>query len=145
MKKYITLLAIAAVSISCTPTPDYKAQRDEVMKFHDIVMDDHGKLVSDLIKLDTLIHTLPALKTKYPATDTLKEKVTMLETQRRLNKAEDLMNDWMHEFDPDVSGKSNEEAVKYFKAERINIGRIDSIYRAELRISGTYLAKFNRQ
>lgn len=114
------------------------------MKFHDIVMEDHGTLVNNGMKLDSLLKDLPALKNKFPDLDTLKEKATMTATLERLNKAEDLMNDWMHKFEPDITGKSNEEAVRYFKAERIKIEKIDSLYKAEVKLSGTYLAQFRK-
>jgi MarR-like DNA-binding transcriptional regulator SgrR of sgrS sRNA len=144
IKRIIAMFAFAAVATSCTQTVDYKTQRDEVMKFHDIVMEDHGKLVDNQMKLDTLLRSMPALKQKFPAIDTAIERPAMKETLARLNKAEDLMNDWMHKFEPDVTGKSNEEAVKYFKAERVKIGRIDSMYKAEIKLSDSYLSKFRK-
>jgi GTP1/Obg family GTP-binding protein len=107
-------------------------------------MEDHGKLVDNQMKLDTLIKSLSSVKTKYPAIDTLKEKKAMKDALQRLNTAEELMNDWMHKFEPDVTGKSDADAVAYFKAERIKIGRIDSIYKAEIRLSGDYLSKFRK-
>ena len=144
MKRFLTVLAFAAVAAACTQSPNYKSERDEVMKFHDVVMQDHGTLVNNQMKLDTILHELSALKQKFPAVDTLKEKVTLKETLDRLNKAEDLMNDWMHKFEPDVTGKSNEEAVKYFKAERVKIGKVDSLYKAEIKSSDAYLAQFKK-
>lgn len=138
------MLALVIITGACTPAANYKTERDEVMKFHDVVMEDHGKLVDHQMKLDTLLKSLPALRQKYPAMDTLREKETMKQTLERLNKAEDLMNDWMHKFEPDVTGKSDAEAVTYFKAERLKIGRIDSVYRSEITSSGVYLAKFGK-
>jgi len=144
MKAILALFALAVIAGSCTPAADYKSERDEVMKFHDVVMEDHGKLVDNQMKLDTLIKSLSSVKTKYPAIDTLKEKKAMKDALQRLNTAEELMNDWMHKFEPDVTGKSDADAVAYFKAERIKIGRIDSIYKAEIRLSGDYLSKFRK-
>jgi hypothetical protein len=144
MKRILISLALAAVAGACTPTVDYKTERDEVMKFHDVVMEDHSKLVDNQMKLDTLLKSLPALKQKFPATDTLIEKARMKEILERLDKAEDLMNDWMHKFEPDVTGKSDAEAILYFKAELIKIGRVDSVYKSEIKSSDTYLSKFKK-
>lgn len=138
------MLACATVVIACTQSPNYKQERDEVMKFHDVVMEDHGTLVNNQMKLDTLLHDLPALKQKNPALDTAKEKMVMRATLDRLNKAEELMNDWMHKFEPDVTGKSNEDAVKYFKDEKTKIVKVDSLYKAEIKLSDTYLAQFKK-
>ena len=114
------------------------------MKFHDVVMEDHGILVNNQMKLDSMLKEMPALKTRFPSTDTLKEKEVMKATLSRLNVAEELMNDWMHKFEPDVTGKSNEDAIKYFRAERIKIGKIDSLYKAEIQSSDAYLKQFRK-
>ena len=144
MNKFITALALAIGAVACTPGANYKTERDEVMKFHDVVMEDHGKLVDNQMKLDTLMKTLPALFKKNPSMDTLKEKKAIVETQVRLDQAEELMNDWMHKFEPDITGKSNDEAVAYFKAEHVKIGKIDSLYKAEIKASNAYLQKFKK-
>lgn len=144
MNKIIAVLALAVAATACTQSRDYKTERDEVMKFHDVVMEDHGKLVDDQMRLDTLLKAMPKLKQQFPKLDTLQEKSMMKETQGRLNRTEDLMNNWMHQFEPDVTGKSNEDAVRYFKAERVKIGKIDSVYKAELKLSDAYLAKFKK-
>ncbi|MET1054234.1 MAG: hypothetical protein ABWY16_02915 [Pedobacter sp.] len=144
MRLIIAIFALATGAGACTPAANYKTERDEVMKFHDVVMEDHGKLVDNQMKLDTLLKSLPALKTKYPSLDTTSEKEVMKETLERLNTAEHKMNDWMHKFEPDVTGKSDAEAVAYFKGERIKIGTIDSIYKAEIRLSGDYISQFRK-
>lgn len=144
MRLPIAIFALAIGACACTPAATYKTERDEVMKFHDVVMEDHGKVIDNQMKLDSLLKSLPALKAKYPALDTAKEKVLMKETLGRLNTAEDLMNDWMHKFEPDVTGKSDAVAVAYFKSERIKIGKIDSVYKAEIKLSGAYLSKYSK-
>ncbi|MNY82604.1 hypothetical protein D3C86_2248100 [compost metagenome] len=58
--------------------------------------------------------------------------------------AEDSMNDWMHKFEPDVTGKSNDEAIQYFEAEKAKIATIDSLYKVEIKVSGEYLSKFKK-
>jgi len=125
-------------------TTDYKAVRDEVMQFHDVVMGDHSALVNNQMKLDTLLKNLSGLKTKFPDIDTLKEKQAIATMIKDLSSAEDQMNDWMHKFEPDVTGKSNEVAVQYFKDERKKIERIDSLYKQEIKLSDDYLIKFKK-
>jgi hypothetical protein len=144
MRLILNFFALAIGAGACTPAANYKTERDEVMKFHDVVMEDHGKLIGNQMKLDTLLRSLPALKIKYPELDTIKEKVSMNQTLGRLNKAEELMNDWMHKFEPDVTGKSDADAVAYFRAERMKIGRVDSVYKSEIRLSDVYLSKFSK-
>lgn len=144
MKRFLYLLALVAVVAACSQPVNYKTERDEVMKFHDVVMQDHGILIANQMKLDSMLKDLPALKRKFHSIDTAKEKVVLEISLESLKHAETLMNDWMHQFEPDVSGKSNEEAVKYFKEERIKIARIDSLYKGQIKASNQYLAQFGK-
>jgi len=143
MKK-IAGIVLLAVLAACQQGTDYKVVRDDVMKFHDTVMADHGIIVSNQIKLDTLLKDFKALKKAFPEMDTLKEGTAMTALKLELVKAENVMNNWMHQFEPDVTGKSNEEAVKYFEAEKKKIADIDSIYKQEIKISNEYLIKFRK-
>ncbi|SMD12413.1 hypothetical protein [Pedobacter nyackensis] len=144
MKKSIGILLISVAAIACTQKGDYKRVRDEVMKFHDVVMADHGKIINNQMALDTLVKDLKGLKLKYPKVDTLKEKAEITALLNKLTTAEDSMNDWMHKFEPDVTGKSNDEAIQYFEAEKSKIATIDSLYKVEIKVSGEYLSKFKK-
>lgn len=143
MKK-IAGIVLLAVLAACQQVTDYKVVRDDVMKFHDTVMADHGIIIDNQMKLDTLLKDFKALKEAFPGVDTLKERAAMTTLKLELVKAEDAMNNWMHQFEPDVTGKSNEEAVKYFKAEKKKIADIDSVYKQEIKISREYLLKFKK-
>lgn len=144
MKRSIGVLLISVSAIACTQKSDYKHVRDEVMKFHDVVMADHGKIINNQMALDTLMKDLKGLKLKFPEVDTLKEKAEISTLLSKLTTAEDSMNDWMHKFEPDVTGKSNDEAIQYFEAEKAKIATIDSLYKVEIKVSGEYLSKFKK-
>jgi len=143
----VILFIMAVAGMSCTQQSkqqDYKAVRDEVMKFHDVVMADHGVIVSNQMKLDTLLKDLSGLKAKFPQADTVKEKAAITALIADLTKAEALMNDWMHQFEPDVTGKSNEAAIQYFQDEKLKIAAVDSVYKKEIKLSGAYLSQFKK-
>lgn len=142
MNKITAILLAVGLFYACEASVDYKKVRDEVMSFHDVVMSDHGVIVGNQMKLDTLIGDLKGLKSRFPEVDTLKERLQMLAIKNDLIKAEEDMNIWMHEFEPDVSSKSNEEAVKYFQQEKLKIAAVDSLYKAEIALSNAYLNKF---
>lgn len=144
MKKLIGILLVTIAVSACKQNVDYKTVRDEVMKFHDVVMADQGIVVSNQMKLDTLLKDLKGLKAKFPDVDTLKEKKEISALIADLTKAEDSMNDWMHKFEPDVTGKSNEAAVQYFKDEMVKIAAVDSLYKKEIKASAAYLSKFRK-
>lgn len=144
MKNILGVLFMAIVVVACNQKQetDYKVVRDEVMKFHDVVMADHGVIVNNQMKLDTLLKDLKGLKSKFPEIDTLKEKEAITALIGDLTKAEDSMNDWMHKFEPDVTGKSNDVAVQYFNEEKVKIAAVDSLYKKEIGLSNVYLQKF---
>ncbi|WP_442591664.1 hypothetical protein ACSBL2_10605 [Pedobacter sp. AW31-3R] len=144
MKLFPAVWIIAVMAVSCKPTSDYKAERDEVMKIHDVVMADNGVLVANEMKADSLLKDLPGLKKKYPDLDIEAEKAALNATLQRLKNAEDRMNDWMHNFEPDVTGKSDEDAVQYFRNEKVNIQKLDSMYKMEIKSSNATLAKFRK-
>ncbi|MCD0490179.1 hypothetical protein LPB86_18200 [Pedobacter sp. MC2016-14] len=142
--KFFCGILLAAAIISCIQQTDYKVSRDEVMKLHDVVMADQSRIVDNQMKADTLLGNLSALKIKFPDLDTIAAQDTLRMVSLNLARAEEAMNTWMHEFEPDVTGKSNEQAVKYFMAEKLKIASIDSMYKAELKSSDVYLHKFKK-
>jgi hypothetical protein len=144
MQKYITLALLIVCFYSCKPKPDYKDKRAEVIKYHDAVMADAGNVVDKQMQLGDMLKNLKALKAKNPTIDTIKEKDSILVVQARLSKADDAMNDWMHKFEPDVTGKSNEQAIAYFESEKVKIQRVDSLFKQEIKFADTYLSKFKK-
>ncbi|ACU04700.1 hypothetical protein [Pedobacter heparinus] len=144
MKRTIGILLVILAAAACKLGVDYKTKRDEVMKFHDVVMADQGVVVNNQMKLDTLLKDLKGLKAKFPEIDTTAEKATITALIAQLTKAEDSMDDWMHKFEPDVTGKSNEAAIQYFKDEMVKIVAVDSLYKKEIRSSAAYLSKFGK-
>lgn len=143
MKNWIVAISLSTLLFSCAEAPvDYKAERDAVMKIHDAVMADHGVIVKNQMAIDSLLQNISAFKLRFPALDTAHEQVLMQEKIAKLKLAEEMMNDWMHQFNPDIEQKSNDEAVAYFKAEKIKITLIDSLYKAEISASNSYLSAF---
>jgi hypothetical protein len=138
----LTLALLAICLFSCKPKLDYKEKRAEVIKYHDAVMADAGDVVDKQIRLGEMLKNLSALKAKNPSIDTVKEKDSIIVVQARLNKADEAMNDWMHKFEPDVTGKSNEQAIAYFESEKLKIQHVDSLFKQEIRLADSYLSKF---
>lgn len=142
MFRTLGILIIIIAFAACKPQTDYKTKRDEVIKLHDVVMADQGKVVSREIQITDILKDLRTLKSKNPDIDTLLEKDSLHIIHARLSKADEAMNDWMHQFEPDVTGKSNEEAVQYFEAEKLKIQKVDTLFKQEIKAADAYLSKF---
>ena len=130
--------------LACKPATDYKQKREEVIKYHDVVMADAGQVVDKQMRLTGMLKDLAGLKARNPGIDTLVEKDSIVTVQAKLNQADEAMNDWMHQFEPDVTGKSDAEAISYFEAEKIKIQRVDSLFKQEIKSADRYLSKFKK-
>ena len=93
------------------------------------------------MKLDTLLTTQDSLNNNKKGLDTATEKQAIRKLLTGLKAAEESMNTWMHEFEPDVEGKSNEEAVEYFEEEKSKIQKVDSLYKKRIEETEQYLDK----
>jgi hypothetical protein len=129
MKK-IFLLAFAALTLAaCNDAKKQeKALLEDVIKMHDSVMGYDEQLMHNKMKLDTLLKT---------ADDTAKTRISAMIAQ--LTKVDGFMEDWMQKFDPEPKGKSHDYFMAYMTAQKIRIGRIDSMMRESIKTSGEYL------
>ena len=144
--KRIVIICLAVLGLqACQNVQDYKAVRQELMDAHDKVMMDGEIAIINKMKLDTLVGRLDSLSKIKIISDTVVEKQRILAIQLKLNKADDQMNDWMHKFDAELGDKSNEEAVLYFKGEKEKVKSLDSIYKAAISESASYLSKFKKK
>ena len=96
------------------------------------------------MKLDTLITKLDSLYKLKLLTDTLVEKQAMDDLRKKLSYADEEMDAWMHGFQPEIDGKSKEEAIRYFESEKVKISSLDTLYQKVLAESDKYLTKFKK-
>jgi hypothetical protein len=135
----IALLIIQA----CNQEPDYKEVRKEVIEQHDKLMMDDERVMHNKMKLDTLALTLYIIKQQQPVLDTAQTLNEIKQLSNRLTAADEQMSEWMHHFNVDMEGKSNADAVAYFKAEKVKVQKLDSLYEQVLNESDAYLKRFN--
>ncbi len=131
MKKILLILFSGAVLFGCS---NKKAQKsaimDEVMKVHEKVMGVDGKVVANRMKLDTLLKQ-----------STLTNKDSALLLNKKLAAAEDAMENWMHKFDYEQKGKSDDEVITYMQDQKKQIMTIDSQLNTVVNESNLYLKK----
>jgi len=145
MKKILIILFSGILLQSCHHGEDYKAIRTSMLDKHDKVMMDSESAYKNKKNLDALVMRLDSLKKLYSEIDTVQEKQEINELRNKLNKADDQMNDWMHKLEAEIGNKSNDEAVAYFKAEKMKINVIDSLYAQIIKQSDNYLSKFKKK
>ncbi|WP_316735451.1 hypothetical protein [Pedobacter aquatilis] len=131
MKPSFFVVVIFLLSLgftSCTQQEDYKQVRAEVVAIHDKVMQDADMAYIQRKALDSVIHQMK------PA-EVLRVQAVLSE----IDKANHEMEEWMEHFEPDVTGKSNEQSVSYFKAELGKVKNLDQHYKRAMTRADYYL------
>jgi hypothetical protein len=134
MKKLLITAFIGSVLTGCS---DKKAQKeaalDGVIQVHNKVMSADEHLMKNKMALDTLI-------TK----DSSAAKDTAILLRAKLAAADSSMEIWMHKFDPDYKGKTDDETLNYLNDQKKQVTAIDSQINAAIKQSDTYLQKVKK-
>jgi hypothetical protein len=132
MKK---ILITAFIGLALSACSDGKQQEKDllnnILKVHDKLMGNDDALMKNKMLLDSLL--------KLPATDTA-AKANMKAVDLKLAAAEEAMENWMHNFEPDVTNKSHDEIIKYFNVQKKGILSVDSQMNAAITESTKYLS-----
>ena len=130
--------------ISCKQKTDYTQIRKQVLDLHDKVMADGGKAEGDEMQFSTLQKSgLKQLKISQPGLDTAAVGEQILLLNKKLANADDQMENWMHAYNDDFKGKTDQETFDYFSAEKLKVEKLDSIYKDALKPADDYLKKLN--
>ncbi|MEO6500144.1 MAG: hypothetical protein ABIN95_14055 [Mucilaginibacter sp.] len=147
MKKILLFALLACLLYACgnktkqTGEQDTVKNKDEakqlfdrVIAVHDEVMTYERMIMENKMKLDSLskLDIKPA------------EKDSAMLLSKNLTIAENAMGDWMHKFEPDYSGKPNDEAIKYLTAQETQIKHVDSLTKAAIKASWQFYSKYNK-
>jgi len=131
MKRTVIIILAALVFSACA---DKKAQEkavlDSVMQIHDKVMGADEQLMKNKMLLDSA--------GKINAAKEVKDSVFMYLS--KINITDNVMDEWMHKFDPDHTGKSHEETMSYLEDQKKQIIAIDSQLSSVVKSSGKYLS-----
>jgi len=141
-KVIIALTAISSLIYitSCKNKPDYQTERKQVLDLHDRVMTDGGKAENKEMLFDSLLKSgLKQLKLKRPALDTTAATTQIAALNKQLGDADEQMENWMHAYNNDFKGKTDQETMNYFIAEKGKISKVDSLYKEALRSADIYL------
>jgi hypothetical protein len=122
-------ILIAALVLACALSAckdekaEEKAQLNEVLKVHDRVMGKSDQVIQLKNRLDSIVQhmdTMSAGKSAGTAKDIIGTRIMLV-------SADDAMEDWMHKFNADNTGKSHVEIMDYLSNERIKLLKIDSL------------------
>lgn len=140
----VTAICSLIFITSCKNKADYQTARKQVLNLHDKVMADAGKAESNEMQFNALLKSgLKQLKLNQPALDTVAGRTQITALNKELGNADDQMENWMHAYNNDFKGKTDQEALDYFNNEKTKVLKIDSLYKGALKSSDTYLKQLN--
>ncbi|GGE65181.1 hypothetical protein EV200_106160 [Pedobacter psychrotolerans] len=131
----LALCLIVFLFSACKTEPDSKAVKKEVLNLHDKLMIDGGKVMSNKMKLDSI---LKSSKLKSP-----EEAVKIRTLISSLSQADESMMDWMHLFNDDFKGKNEQEDLDYYKSEMVKVRQVEDDYIKVTRASDSVLKEYN--
>ncbi|WP_448698611.1 hypothetical protein ACFGVR_17330 [Mucilaginibacter sp. AW1-3] len=120
-KLLYTIFAITAVLTACNGQNNKKLEKDlqkQVIDFHEKVMADDEKAMMSKMKLDTVI--MQAKAANADTTEAHKYSAALM-------AADDAMGNWMQKFEPDYTGKSHEDVMKYLAEQQTKVKSVDSM------------------
>ena len=131
MKK-ILIVALAAFVLSACADKKKQGELilDSIIKVHDKVMSADEQLMKNKMKLDTLLK-----QANLPGKD------TAILVHKKLVLADSVMDNWMHKFDPEHKGKTDDEAITYLNDQKKQVIAIDSQINVAVTESTQYLLK----
>jgi hypothetical protein len=136
MKKLFIVTCISLILGACTNSrKQEKDLLDEILKVHDRLMSQDEQLMKNKMLLDSLI--------KMPAKDTA-AKANMKALSLKLKASEESMENWMHNFEPDVTSKSHDEILKYYNEQKKGITAVDSQMNVAISESNKYLSSLSK-
>lgn len=143
MKNNLYILFLMVIFAACKdPKKEEKALESQVMNLHEKVMTDGETAMQNKMKLGTLILKKDSIKTVFPNLDTSAENKNMRNLSSQILKADDNMSDWMHNYNPDFTGKSHQQIMDYLDQQKKQVTQINMQYKNVIRASNQYLLKF---
>jgi hypothetical protein len=130
MKRFPLLALFALFFCSCADnTQQEKNLLNDILKVHDKIMNQDEILMKNKSRLDSLL--------KAPVKDTA-EKTNIRGIAIRITAAEEAMETWMGKFQPDMTGKSHDEVMKYYGDQKKEVTAIDSQVNLVIKESNQY-------
>lgn len=135
MKKTLFAALVCLTFFACNnDKAEEKKAMDDILATHEKVMAVEDKAMANKIKLDSLA------KLKTAAPDSSAQKAALTAQSVKLNIANEHMENWMHQFDPDYKGKSHADAMRYLDSQKVQIEKINAQLNDAIKQSDKFLA-----
>ncbi len=136
--KLIAASTMLASFTACNEHPKESSAKEQILSRHDDLMAKSERAMTIKMQLDTL---RPDQYQTTENADTAKTRKEIVRIKDLLIKADDQMQDWMHQYQPDYSGDTPEATNAYYQKELKKIADMEDSFRYAINSSDTL---FNR-
>lgn len=149
--KFINLLKnssliLLSVTLAFTACNNNKKEQERlqqtVIMAHDSVMADMNTLMEKKMQLNFILAHLDSLKTINVSLDTAKVRTDLTQVKTELAAADDEMMAWMHNFNPDYTGKSHDEIISYLNDQKEKISSVEKSFKKVIVKSDSVITKY---
>lgn len=139
-------LVILTSTLAFTACTNHKKEQENlqqaVIAAHDSVMTDMNTLMEKKTQVKFILSHLDSLKTKNTSLDTMKVRTDLTLLNKDLATADDAMMAWMHNFNPDYTGKSHDEIMDYLNGQKEKINSVELIFKKVIIKSDSLITKY---
>lgn len=134
MKYYIILAASLLLFGACTDTKKQeKESLNEVIKIHDEAMAKSEEVMKNKMFLDSVVKVVNT-----------KEQPQVTKVITQLETADKSMEDWMHQFNADNTGKSHEEIMTYLANQKTKVSEVNTQLNSAITQSNQFINTFKK-
>ncbi|MFD1255468.1 hypothetical protein ACFQ3S_01560 [Mucilaginibacter terrae] len=130
MKLYVIMATAFWLLNACTDTKKQeKDALEQVIKIHDEAMAKSEQAIKDKILLDSLAKANSSLQ---------KTDINMVISN--LSNADKAMEDWMHQFNADNTGKSHEQIMQYLNDQQKKVTNVNNRLKTAINQSEQFIS-----
>ncbi|WP_419788562.1 hypothetical protein [Mucilaginibacter sp. SP1R1] len=123
---YMVSFALVALSSACSGSKNEPDTQHYILSKHDKLMLKGEQAMTIKMQLDTL--QLSHITFDDPGSDTIRLAEEKNVVRSSLIKADETMEDWMHQYKADYKGNSTDETKAYFDTEADKLNKLDGLY-----------------
>jgi hypothetical protein len=112
-------------NLSNVPKTKSDSLYQDVMKGHERGMGRFGELHRYETLLSKIVDSLARLTGKSPESIAFRSEIDS--ALSHLKNAENAMNQWMEEFDPNKEGKTENEKIDFYSAEKDKVNKVEEL------------------
>lgn len=137
------LVAICFSFLACNNDKEEQQKLQKlVIDKHDVLMAKMDSLTENQLRLDSIILKYKEIKVENPTLDSQTLVAQIDSAKSLLNNADEAMMNWMHQFNPDYTGKSSAEIFEYLKKQEQKIDSVKTLFDKSLANSNALIQQY---